>query len=257
MIAGVGDQDAHRTESWARPRSPCANSIARSSTSRAKNLQLPEGAIDWLINQVTPRPEVTRLVERLINHTVSFPTRNRAPHFPAARFGDRHPAGEVLTGNGILHGGATRTPPIRSWSGKTRSPPSRRRRQRSATDSTQLNERRADPLPKSRTPGSSSRRLARKSRTPPLLVSTFAASSAMLERELHETETQVSRTSSGERGSIEARHREAAERVSRLEAEVQARPCSQHRNASGPTRRSSSAKLEVFVPGSRSRRGAE
>ena len=36
-------------------------------------LKLPEGAIDWLINKVRPQPEVKRLIERLINHTVLVP----------------------------------------------------------------------------------------------------------------------------------------------------------------------------------------
>ena len=36
-------------------------------------LKLPEGAIDWLINKVRPQPEMKRLIERLINHTVLVP----------------------------------------------------------------------------------------------------------------------------------------------------------------------------------------
>ena len=38
---------------------------------------LPEGAIDWLINKIKPQPEIQRLIERLINHTVSPPISRR------------------------------------------------------------------------------------------------------------------------------------------------------------------------------------
>jgi chromosome segregation protein len=38
-----------------------------------EDMALPEGALDWLINKVKPQAEVSRLVERLINHTVLVP----------------------------------------------------------------------------------------------------------------------------------------------------------------------------------------
>ena len=71
-------------------------------------LKLPEGAIDWLINKVRPQPEVKRLTERLINHTVLV-----ADLETAIRLFPQHGSaivtlnGEVLTGNGILYGGAS------------------------------------------------------------------------------------------------------------------------------------------------------
>ena len=38
-----------------------------------EQMALPEGAIDWLINKVRPQPEVAKLVERLVNHTILVP----------------------------------------------------------------------------------------------------------------------------------------------------------------------------------------
>ncbi len=73
------------------------------------DLRLPEGAIDWLINCVTAKPEVKRLVERLINHTVLVPDLETALRlFPQHGSALVTLQGEVLTGNGLLHGGATK-----------------------------------------------------------------------------------------------------------------------------------------------------
>ena len=76
---------------------------------RNEKMQLPEGAIDWLINKITPQPEVARLVERIINHTALVPDIATALRiFPLMRGSAIVTlAGEVITGHGILHGGAT------------------------------------------------------------------------------------------------------------------------------------------------------
>ncbi len=75
----------------------------------SKELALPEGSLDWLINKIKPQPEVARLVERLINHTVLAPSLEAAlrmfPHQRGSAIVTL--AGEVLTGNGLLYGGAT------------------------------------------------------------------------------------------------------------------------------------------------------
>ena len=73
-----------------------------------EELSLPPGALDWLINKVQPKPEVSRLIERLINHTVLVPDLETAIRiFPQRGSAIVTMAGEVLTANGILHGGAT------------------------------------------------------------------------------------------------------------------------------------------------------
>src|SRR4030095_12333992 len=76
---------------------------------RNEQMQLPEGAIDWLINKIKPQPEVAKLVERLINHTALVPDLETALRiFPQLRGSAIVPlSGEVITGHGILHGGAS------------------------------------------------------------------------------------------------------------------------------------------------------
>lgn len=71
---------------------------------------LPHGAIDWLINKITPQPEVARVIERIINHTVLVPDIETALRiFPEQRGSAIVTlAGEVITGNGILRGGASK-----------------------------------------------------------------------------------------------------------------------------------------------------
>jgi len=69
---------------------------------------LPHGAIDWLINKIKPQTEVARVVERIINHTVLVADLETAlrifPHQRGSAIVTL--AGEVITGNGILHGGS-------------------------------------------------------------------------------------------------------------------------------------------------------
>ena len=76
---------------------------------RNEAMELPEGAIDWLINKIKPQPEVARLVERLINHTCLVPDLETALRvFPKLRGSTIVTlAGEFITGFGILHGGAS------------------------------------------------------------------------------------------------------------------------------------------------------
>jgi chromosome segregation protein len=76
---------------------------------RSETMHLPEGSIDWLINKIKPQPEVARLLERLVNHTVLVPDLATALRiFPQIRGSAVVTlAGEVITGHGILQGGAT------------------------------------------------------------------------------------------------------------------------------------------------------
>ena len=73
---------------------------------RNEKLVLPEGAVDWLINKIRPRPEVQRLIERLVNFTVLIPDVATALRlFPRKGWMMVTLRGEVLTGDGMLHGG--------------------------------------------------------------------------------------------------------------------------------------------------------
>src|SRR4051812_202080 len=75
----------------------------------SESMQLPEGALDWLINKVQAKPEVQRLIERLINHTVLVADVETALRiFPQHGSAIVTLTGEILSGNGILHGGATK-----------------------------------------------------------------------------------------------------------------------------------------------------
>jgi len=75
---------------------------------RNETMQLPEGAIDWLINKIKPQPEVARLMERLVNHTVLVPDLATALRVFSQIRGSAVVTltGEVITGHGILQGGA-------------------------------------------------------------------------------------------------------------------------------------------------------
>jgi chromosome segregation protein len=74
-----------------------------------EQMKLPEGAIDWLINRVRPQPEVARLVERLINHSVVVPDLDTALRVFNQLRGSAIVtlAGEVISSFGILYGGVS------------------------------------------------------------------------------------------------------------------------------------------------------
>ena len=69
-------------------------------------LRLPEGALGWLIHKIKARPEVERLVERLVNFAVVVPDVETALRlFPMKGWTIVTLQGELLTGDGMLHGG--------------------------------------------------------------------------------------------------------------------------------------------------------
>ena len=71
---------------------------------------LPHGAIDWVINKVKAEPEVARAIERLVNHSVLVPDLETAMRvFPQMRGSAIVTlAGEVISGDGVLRGGASK-----------------------------------------------------------------------------------------------------------------------------------------------------
>ena len=69
-------------------------------------LRLPEGALGWLIHQIKARPEAERLIERLVNFAVVVPDVETALRlFPMKGWTIVTLQGELLTGDGMLHGG--------------------------------------------------------------------------------------------------------------------------------------------------------
>jgi chromosome segregation protein len=80
-----------------------------------EKLVLPEGAVDWLINKIRPKPEVQRLIERLVNFTVLIPDVSTALRlFPRKGWMMVTLRGEVLTGDGMLHGGVEASSAVNS-----------------------------------------------------------------------------------------------------------------------------------------------
>jgi chromosome segregation protein len=70
------------------------------------DLELPKGALGWLLHKVKPQPGFERLVERLINFAVLVPDVDTALSlFPLRGWTLVTLQGEVLTGEGMLHGG--------------------------------------------------------------------------------------------------------------------------------------------------------
>ncbi len=183
---------------------------------------LPEGAIDWLINKIKPQPEIQRLIERLINHTVLAPDLETALRmFTKNGSSIVTLAGEVLTGSAILHGGATqqaansileRKNQIVALEGEARSI-----REKLSTLTTTREEAvagiaatqvRVDEAREAKQEGT-------------IQVSTLRGQLTVLERELQDA-AKKSQSFDWERGNIEARHREAAEKLGALEGESQA-----------------------------------
>lgn len=185
-----------------------------------REMRLPEGAIDWLINKVKPAPELRRLIERLINHTVLVPDLDTAIRlFPQSGSLIVTLAGEVLNRDGILHGGAsdesqnsvlqrknqiaileTEAQAIRET---LEAVTARRDAVQAELESTQglLEETREEKQNAS------------------LSVSTLRGQLATLEREVRETERKQ-QSLDGERAASEARQHEAASRLETLESEI-------------------------------------
>jgi chromosome segregation protein len=185
-----------------------------------EQMALPEGAVDWLINKVRPQPEVARLVERLINHTILVPDLETALRlFPQRNSMLVTLAGEVLTRDGILHGGTASEAAnsildrknqlhaleaeVQQARGKVWDFSSQRETLHSDLDGTQarLNEAR------------DAKAAAAEN------VSTLRGQLSVLDRETKETERKQ-QTLEGEHASIEARHAEAASRLAQLEADL-------------------------------------
>jgi len=71
------------------------------------DLTLPEGALCWLIHKIKPTPEAERIIERLVNFAVVVPDVETALKlFPLRGWTIVTLQGELLSGDGMLHGGA-------------------------------------------------------------------------------------------------------------------------------------------------------
>jgi chromosome segregation protein len=185
-------------------------------------LALPEGALDWLINKIKPQPEVQRLVERLINHTVLAPNLETALRlFPQRGSTIVTLAGEVLTRDGLLHGGATGEASNSVLQRKNQIHDLEAEAAQFQQQIDSLTQRHADLSTEIETAQARLDEAREEKQNATLHVSTMRNQLAMVERETKETERKQQNLE-GERASSEERHREAAERVGGIEAEIAA-----------------------------------
>ncbi len=187
----------------------------------SEQLTLPEGALGWLINRIKPQPEVQRLIERLVNHTVLVPDLETALRIFPQRGAVVTLAGEVLTRDGILNGGAT---------GEATNSVLQRKNQIHALEAEEaeiqavisgVSQRRQNLQVEIETGQARLEEAREEKQNATLHISTLRNQLAMVERETRETERKQQNLE-GEKASSEARHREAADRVGGLEAEIAA-----------------------------------
>ena len=187
----------------------------------SEHLTLPEGAIGWLIEKIKPQPEVQRLIERLVNHTVLVPDLETALRIFPQRGAVVTLGGDVLTRDGILNGGAT---------GEATNSVLHRKNQIHALEAEEaqiqavidgVTQRRQDLQTEIETGQARLDEAREEKQNATLHLSTLRNQLAMVERETRETERRQQNLE-GEKASSEARHREAADRVGGLEAEISA-----------------------------------
>jgi chromosome segregation protein len=186
----------------------------------AEVLTLPEGAVDWLINKIKPQPEVQRLVERLVNHTMLVPDLDTALRiFPQRSSAVVTLGGDVLTRDGILYGGATGEAVNSVLQRKNQIHTLEAEEQEILRQIEGVTQRRNDLQTEIETCQARLDEAREEKQNATLHVSTLRNQLAMVEREAKETERKQQNLE-GERASSEARHREAADRVGGLEAEI-------------------------------------
>ncbi|MDB6171821.1 MAG: chromosome segregation protein [Chthoniobacteraceae bacterium] len=185
-----------------------------------REMRLPAGALDWLINKVKAAPEIKRLIERLVNHTVLVPDIETAMRlFPQNGSMIVTLSGEVLTCNGILYGGAT---------SEAQNSVLQRKNQIAVLENEangihaafqQINSRRDALLSEIEETQQQLDDSREEKQNSAIHVSTLRGQLAALERELRETERKQQNLE-GERASSEARVYEATLRLEGLEEEV-------------------------------------
>ncbi|MHA3773920.1 chromosome segregation protein SMC [Verrucomicrobiota bacterium sgz303538] len=207
-------------------------------------LSLPEGAIDWLINKVTYAPEVSQVVERLVNHTLLVPDLETAIRiFPQRGSAIVTLRGEVLSGNAVLHGGKTAEAADSLLERKNEIHALEAELAGVHDQVTQLSQRRDVILAEIEAAQARLEEARENRQNATVILSTSRTQLSNLEREQRETERK-SQNIDGERGSIEARYNEAAERLNVLEGEVQS--ALQQLEALQGRRAEASSQLEVL-----------
>lgn len=186
-----------------------------------EQLVLPEGALGWLVHKIKARPEVQRLIERLVNFTVLVPDVETAVRlFPRKGWMMVTLRGEVLTGDGMLHGG------LDASEGSSSLLERKNEIQSLETDLVEMRSQLEYRTGRRNHLAAEIERLqaqleeAREARqTAQLNVSTLRGEISQVERELSDARRKAENMS-GEQAAAEARFQEALVRVEGLEAEV-------------------------------------
>lgn len=184
-------------------------------------LELPPGAIGWLIHKIQPKPEVQRLIERLINFTVLVPDVETALSlFPKKGWMLVTLKGEVLTGDGMLHGGVD--------SGASGASVLERKNQIAVLAAElesvcasleQKQKQREDLVIEATTLHSRLAEAREEKQNATLQLSTLRGQLNLLDREAADTARKL-QGMEGEQGSAQARFHEAVQKVENLESEV-------------------------------------
>ncbi|MEA3207083.1 MAG: chromosome segregation protein [Chthoniobacter sp.] len=204
---------------------------------------LPEGALGWLLDHVKAEDSVSPLVRTLLRDFILVPNIETAVRLAAAnpqsaeeaegsrggwRTGEpiRNPqfvtlSGEVLTRDGILHGGATGEAVNSVLQRKNQIHALEAEEQQVQQQVDRVTERREQLLSEIETTQARLDQAREEKQDAALLVSTLRNQLAMCEREAKDAERKQQNLE-GERLSSEARHREAADRAGGLETEIAA-----------------------------------
>jgi chromosome segregation protein len=185
------------------------------------DLQLPEGALGWLLHKVKPLPGFERLVERLINFAVLVPDVDTALNlFPLRGWTLVTLEGDVLTGEGMLHGG------VESGSGLSSILERRNQVQSLQTELeaarahlAEKQTRREEIAAECQTLGARMNEAREQRQAAAVEQSTARAQLTQWERQLGETQRKLQQME-GEQSGAQARMAESAERLSSLEEEV-------------------------------------
>jgi chromosome segregation protein len=191
------------------------------------NAVLPEGALGWVLDKVsvTSSEDAVGLIARLLDHAVLVPDLETALRLAADRNAESANlnfitlAGEVLTGQGLLQGGMTgeAVNSVLARKNQIHTLEAEAAQFQQQIDGVTL--RRNELVATIETAQARLEEAREEKQNATLLVSTLRGQLAMVEREAKETERKQQNLE-GERASSEARHREAADRVGGLEAEI-------------------------------------
>ncbi len=191
------------------------------------NAMPPEGAIGWVLEKVTvtENGNTQKLIERLLGGIVLVADLETALRLSQRAENRRQKfvtlTGEVLSGDGILYGGATSEAVNSVLQRKNQIYELEREEAVIVEQVAGLNQRRNDLALEIETTQARLDEAREEKQNATLQVSTLRNQLASVEREARETERKQQNLE-GERASSEARHAEAAHRVSSLETELAA-----------------------------------